>query len=171
VSQDWVVEPYQESDRAAVADITRAAWDGVTMAETRERRFGRIGGRDWREHKVDDVLSGCDQRPDQVLVARAAGAVVGYATFFFRADGEVGVVGNNAVHPDWQGRGIGTALIGRVIDELTAQGARILEVSTMEQDAAARRVYEKHGFTLAAATVHYARWADPAQGATMPGEV
>lgn len=152
-----VLRRYQPEDADAVARITKAAWIGVTMAELRERRFGLVGGVSWEEQKTDAVLARCERHPERTLIAELDGVVVGYATYGFSVDGHVGIVGDNAVEPRWQGRGIGTRLIGRVIEELEASGASVLEVSTFEHDAPARRVYERFCFTEIARTVHYTR--------------
>jgi ribosomal-protein-alanine N-acetyltransferase len=150
---DVTIRPYQLADRSAVADITASSWVGVTMAELREQKVGELEGKGWREHKTDAVLQAIDNDPERVLVAVVEDTVIGYATF--RVQGEVGTVADNAVHPDWQGRGAGTRLIAAVLDRLREGGVRLLEVTTFEHDAPARAVYEKFGFELVASSVHY----------------
>lgn len=151
----FCIRPYRSEDREAIYEITTRAWRGVTMAELRELRFGPLGGRAWFDHKAAGIVAKCERTPDQCVVAEVEGRVVGYATYGYQIDGEVGVVGDNAVDPDWQGRGIGTALVGRVVDTLRDAGVRLLEVSTFEHDAPARKVYERLGFEEIASTVHY----------------
>ncbi len=156
------IRPYRPEDYTPIYEITKRAWRGVTMAELREQRFGQVGGRPWYEHKANGIVAKCERLPEQCLVAEIDGQVVGYATFGVQMDGEVGIVGDNAVDPDWQGRGIGTALVGRAVEALREAGTRILEVSTFEHDTPARTVYERLGFRQIATTVHYAM---PAQEA------
>jgi ribosomal protein S18 acetylase RimI-like enzyme len=53
---------------------------------------------------------------------------------------------------DAQGRGVGSALLKRVEQEVCARGARLLLIETESRDAyrAAQRFYERHGWTLEA---------------------
>jgi ribosomal protein S18 acetylase RimI-like enzyme len=58
----------------------------------------------------------------------------------------VGTVSYNAVAPEFRGVGVGSALIQHVVDYLIAQGARVLNVVTLDDDTAALRLYERMGF-------------------------
>ncbi|MEV0061377.1 GNAT family N-acetyltransferase [Nocardia sp. NPDC050718] len=50
------------------------------------------------------------------------------------------------VVPGVRGRGLGSALLAGVLDRARDRGATFIGLSTSEDDTAARRVYEKHGF-------------------------
>lgn len=157
-----IIRPAREQDIRAIYEINRIAWDGVCMARAVERRHGIVAGTGWRERKAREVDEACKAHLDRVLVAEVKGAVVGYATCYFDPADGVGTLGNNAVHPDWRNRGIATALIAQVIRRLLDEGARILRVTTLEQDAAAQRVYEKLGFREIARSVMYTMSAEQA---------
>lgn len=57
-----------------------------------------------------------------------------------------------AVAPEWHGRGVGTALVEAIEEDVTRDGARLLEVKTVgasyedEGYAATRAFYEARGF-------------------------
>lgn len=72
--------------------------------------------------------------------------MVGFAGYR-PVDGRTGIIHNNAVDPDYQGRGTSTRLIERVVEELTSLGVKRIEVSTARVPAAVR-VYEKAGFKI-----------------------
>jgi len=148
------VRTARPDDLPKIYEITYRAWDGYTLHQMLEERHGVIGGKGWRERKVEEVRRFCERNPEGVLVAEEDGVVVGYATFGMDEDG-VGHVLNNAVDPEHRGRGIGTALVRAVVERLKAEGARILRVTTLESDIPARRVYEKLGFVELARSVHY----------------
>ncbi len=150
------IRPAVEADFEAIYEITVAAFGPYTVSKLLEDRYGQIAGRPWQAHKGEGVVAGC--RLGYVLVAERQGTVVGYATW--RQDETVGVVGNNAVHPDLQGWGIGTALISAVVERLREDGATLLEVSTLEHDLPARRVYGKLGFRETGRTVLLSRLRD-----------
>jgi ribosomal protein S18 acetylase RimI-like enzyme len=48
------------------------------------------------------------------------------------------------VHPDQQNQGVGTALLGLAMDRRPSG----LRLRVFQQNAGARRLYERHGFTL-----------------------
>lgn len=52
-----------------------------------------------------------------------------------------------AVSPAARGRGVGTALLGLVLDRFRADGAHAVVLSSLPQMAAAHRLYTRAGFT------------------------
>jgi ribosomal protein S18 acetylase RimI-like enzyme len=155
-SEGLSIRPYRVGDREALGTITRVAWSGVTVRQLREERFGLIGSLPWYEHKVDEVLGLADAEPERFVVGLVHDRVVGYASFGYEAGGYVGYVGNNAVHPDFRGRGIGRALVRCVLTILERSDVQIIEVETLVQDDAARHLYESVGFREISRTVRYA---------------
>jgi ribosomal protein S18 acetylase RimI-like enzyme len=58
----------------------------------------------------------------------------------------VAAIGNVVTHRDSQGRGLGTAVVGAVAEELLRLGIRDIVLNTREDNAPAIRLYEKLGF-------------------------
>jgi ribosomal protein S18 acetylase RimI-like enzyme len=87
-----------------------------------------------------------------VLVAEQEGRVVGYAyaglegTDYMQLRGPAGAVYDIVVDPSWRGRGVGRALLERVIAELAARGAPRVVLSTAAQNEAAQRLFAHAGF-------------------------
>lgn len=90
-----------------------------------------------------------------VLVARGEhGNAVGYA-FTHLADGmpgwtqpeRLGVVDTLTVDAQHRGKGIGTALLARVYDELAPLGIDTVALDVIASNEGARRFYEREGFT------------------------
>jgi ribosomal protein S18 acetylase RimI-like enzyme len=92
-------------------------------------------------------------------VAEKDGRVVGFITFYQSHRAGIGEIGNNAVHPDFQGRGIGPRLYRHVFRELRRAGVRFVEVGTGGDTfhARARKAYEKVGFAMPYPGVTYYR--------------
>jgi GNAT superfamily N-acetyltransferase len=90
-----------------------------------------------------------------VLMAYADGAPVGLAVLAVRptcfVDGRAIMLEELYVVPKRRGQGIGSALLRRAITEAQTRGVEFFEVGVDEGDVAARRFYERHGFTNAAA--------------------
>jgi GNAT superfamily N-acetyltransferase len=150
-----MIRPAEPKDREAILEITRRAWAGRCVAFLLEERHGTIGGKPWHDHKCGEVRAMCEADWSHVFVYEEDGRVVGYAGWGYYPERRVGEVENNAVDPDFQGRGIATALIARVVEELRRQGARVLIVHALAGNHAARRVYEKMGFELLVDSVMY----------------
>jgi len=59
------------------------------------------------------------------------------------------------VHPDYQGRGIGTRLVRSATREARAAGFAVMYLVAEASNAPARRVYEKNGFREHSRIVRY----------------
>ena len=92
------------------------------------------------------------------VVARDGGEIVGLAALSFAWTLEHG--GKSAwldelyVVPERRGRGIGRALLVRVIDEARALGCKAIDLEVEEAHRRAERLYEREGFRPLART----RW-------------
>jgi len=161
---ELVIRPVAPGDVAEVERIAVAAWEPVFAGFREalgEEMFAGVRG-DWRKEKARQVRSACRDRPDQAFVAEDAesGRVAGFVTFHVtERPSRIGEIGNNAVHPDFQGRGIATRLYGHVLERMREIGCRYAKVSTGgdEAHAPARRAYEKAGFSVMISHVDYWR--------------
>ena len=149
------IREMQQGDLDRIIEITRTAWGDMTLYKLMEERHGVIGDRGWNERKTHEVKSACEKNSSHVIVAVENNSVVGYAMFWIDREDEVGHVRNNAVDPAFQGRGIGTAMTGWIVDYFRKEGLRVACVSTMLHDIAAQKVYEKWGFKEIARSIHY----------------
>ena len=93
-------------------------------------------------------------RSAQVLVASRAGEVVGSVTIARPGTPFADIARANelefrmlAVEPRARGEGIGAALVGAVIDIARAEDFDAVVLTTMPEMAAARRMYDRIGFT------------------------
>ncbi len=145
----------RNDDLQTILDITRTAWGKNTIHKLIEDRHGQIGVRPWWQRKTENIRDACLSRPDQVVVAETDGEIVGYAMYSIDEEDLTGEVLNNAVHPDFRNMGIGSAMHRWILDLFREKNLGVVRVSTLEHDAPARKVYEKHGFVEIARTVHY----------------
>jgi hypothetical protein len=67
------------------------------------------------------------------------------------------MIGNVAVHPDWQGRGIGRRLIEAALEDIAARGGRWVGLELQADNEAARRLYESLRFREVGRTLHMLR--------------
>ena len=121
------IRPVQPNDTGAVADAYVAALAELTYlpelyTEAESRAF------------VEQVLL----PNNEVWVAEQDGAVIGFVGF---GDGSVRHLW---IQPDHQNQGAGTALLN-VAKTCCPKGLRL---TVYQQNMGARRLYERHGFTL-----------------------
>ncbi|WP_437577624.1 GNAT family N-acetyltransferase [Sorangium sp. So ce887] len=84
----------------------------------------------------------------RITVAEIGGAIVGWA-YTGRIDGEL-CLGQISVEPSFGRRGIGSALLGAVIDQARSRGERSIVLNTQSDVAWNRPWYERHGFAVIA---------------------
>jgi ribosomal protein S18 acetylase RimI-like enzyme len=147
------IRPFEDRDADAVVDLSLRAWAPVFAALEQvlgSEIFGRLHP-DWREDQrraVEDVLAA---KKGRVWVAEAGANTVGFvAVELHHPERSMGEISMLAVDPDYQGRGIGTALTEFALDRLKDAGMRVAMVETGGDPghAAARRTYEKAGYVL-----------------------
>jgi len=78
------------------------------------------------------------------LIAKHGSRVCGYA--IGGANGRLGYLQRLGVHPEFQGRGLGESLAGRLLRSLQVMGAALVSVNTQEDNFSALSLYHKLGF-------------------------
>jgi len=149
-----LIRKYRPSDRERVLAITAAAFEGVSIDYNIEQKFGPIGGRGWRDRKLDSVDMDLAHTP-AAFVAEEGGTVVGYITTRVSHQDKIGGISNMAVDPAWGHRGIGRRLMQAALDFLRAEGMEYARIETLEQNEIASVFYPKMGFTEIARQIHY----------------
>ncbi|HIE13653.1 TPA: GNAT family N-acetyltransferase [Candidatus Bathyarchaeota archaeon] len=150
------IRRFKKSDLQKILDMTKECWNGFSFDQKIEKIFGRRG-KAWWELKRDSIKGFLESHPEWCFVAEIEGNVVGYATYSIDETRKVGHVLNNAVHPQWRGKGIGSALHERVLEKLKNQGMEVAILVTSVQNVPARRMYESHGFKVVWEALYYAR--------------
>lgn len=84
----------------------------------------------------------------QVVVARRGGEVVGHLQLIpGKSPGEL-EINNMAVLTEWQGHGVGSALVRAAVGLASAERARMLAVATAAADTGNLRFYQRQGFRM-----------------------
>jgi ribosomal protein S18 acetylase RimI-like enzyme len=121
---------------------------------------------DWQQQKARQVRNACASVSSAIVAVAemladepATARVVGFCTCYANSTTGIGEIGNNAVHPDWQGQGIAQRLYTYVFEQLRERGMRYVRVRTGGDPAhaPARRAYQKSGFDIALPGVEYYR--------------
>ena len=113
--------------------------------------FGGLNPGGWRETQRRAVENVCASKKGRVWIAEVDGVVAGFvATETDRPEQGMGETTMLAVHPDHQGTGVGASLTDFALESLKEAGMEVAMVETGGDPghAAARRTYEKAGYTL-----------------------
>jgi len=103
----------------------------------------------------------CGEQISSSWVAVLDGSVAGYAVSWIVCD-EVHI-GNIAVRPGLQRRGIGTRLLARMLEEGVSRGARLATLEARESNVKALGLYERFSFRPVAIRKRY--YADSGEDA------
>jgi GNAT superfamily N-acetyltransferase len=158
VDVDPRVRRYEPIDHDAVIELSLRAW--APVFDSLRRVLGPSGvfdvlHPDWRESQRRAVAGVLDDAATAVWAAVLDGAVAGFVAATVRE--EYGEVVMLAVDPPAQRRGVGSALTRAALDWIAGQGAAVAMVETGGDPghAAARRVYERAGFTALPVTRYF----------------
>ena len=133
---DWTIEPLTSADDLdGVLAVEHAAFTNPWTREMYEAELKNAG--------VSFI----------VLAHAGSGQVIGFCSYW-RIHDELHI-NNLAVLPDWRSRGIGTALLTRVLCEGAASGAVRALLEVRRSNTQAQRLYERFGFAVAGLRRHY----------------
>ncbi|WP_444980632.1 GNAT family N-acetyltransferase [Microseira wollei] len=147
------IEPYDAHQLDAVIRLSLRAWTPVfdSIQNAMDADVYRAFYPDnWRVSQQKAVESVCAADDTNVWVAIAAGSTVGFVAVKLHSESSMGEIYMVAVDPDFQGQGIGTALMEFALDWMKDAGMSVAMVETGGDPghAPARRTYEKLGFGL-----------------------
>jgi ribosomal protein S18 acetylase RimI-like enzyme len=146
------IRPVSNDDVEGMVRLSLLAWAPVF------RSFEHVLGSsiypliypDWRRQQKEVVEGVCkDGAKFLTWVAEVDGNVTGFIAYTVNSEDKTGEVELLAVHPDYQNRGIGTALNNFVLEKMRESGMKLAVVGTGGDSghAPARRSYEKAGYT------------------------
>lgn len=154
-----IIRDAAASDANAVGDVAAKAFSGFFGHFHADDRLSKTDADavyiDWAKTSV--VSSDVDL---PVLVAETEGQLVGFLAAK-RLDNETGDIVLNAVHPDWQGRGIYGVLLDHGLKLLLAAGCREVVTSTQLNNIAVQRAWGKRGLRMQKSFYTLHKWLDP----------
>jgi GNAT superfamily N-acetyltransferase len=147
------IEPYDDHQLDAVIRLSLRAWAPVfdSIQKVMDLDVYREFYPDnWRVSQQKAVADVCAAEDTNVWVAIDAGSTVGFVAVKLDSETRMGEIYMVAVDPDFQGHGIGTALMEFALLWMKDAGMSVAMVETGGDPghAPARRTYEKLGFGL-----------------------
>ena len=153
------IETYEPEQLDAVVRLSLRAWAPVFDSIQKVMDFDvyREFYPDWRVSQKKAVEEACTSAEMKVWVAVESASTAGFVALKLNAELGLGEVYMIAVDPDYQCRGIGTALMEFALDQMKVAGMSIAMVETGGDPghAPARRTYERLGFGLLPITRYF----------------
>jgi RimJ/RimL family protein N-acetyltransferase len=135
------IRPLERSDRAALAAA-------VARLSDRSRYLRFFSPKPRLSERELDTLTELDRHSSDALLATDAmtGDVVGVGRFAALPDEEGAVDVAVTVGDRWQGRGLGTALLARLIERARDEGHRALHADVLAENTASIAMLRRAGF-------------------------
>ena len=147
------IKPYAPHHLEAIVHLSLRAWTPVfnSLQKVMNADVYQVFYPDsWRVNQQQAVEDVCTGEDANVWVAIEADSTVGFVAAKLHSEDSMGEIYMVAVDPDWQGRGIGSALIEFALSWMKGEGMSIAMVDTGGDPGhgPARHTYEKAGFEL-----------------------
>ena len=153
------IQPYDPEQLDAVVRLSLRAWTPVfdSLQKVMDVDVYQAFYPDWRLSQQQAVEGVCAAEDTKVWVAIDMGITVGFVAVKFHPESSMGEIYMIAVDPDYQHRGIGTALTAFALERMKDAGMSVAMVETGGDPghAPARRTYEKAGFGLLPAARYF----------------
>lgn len=107
---------------------------------------GRVNVNPWSEQQFTAACSGVDSQPASALVVAEGDRVDGFVVIFQVLD--EASIHSIAVEPAHQGKGLGQMLLNAALVQMQQAGAMRCLLEVRQSNSAARRLYQRSGFTL-----------------------
>jgi len=150
-----VIKPFTSSDITNLKEIARVSFSADHFHI--DPRFPR--------EKVDDLYAkwiyNCcyKNRADAVLVAHRGRKIAGFIACKINKPYNYGVIELVAVHPDFQGVGIGSSLVTKALDWFSKRVNEVY-VGTQIKNISAVRLYQRAGFKFVKSEATFHRWLE-----------
>ena len=156
----YQIRRMKPEDLGRVCEIAVLAWkhihDSAMLIMGKEMHETLCAN--WEEKKARAITDHWQRHPEWVRVVESVDhQVVAFLTFRIDPEKSLGTICNNAVSPELQGKGIGTAMYACALKLFREEGMAFASVGTGLDDghAKARKAYQKVGFDVAQPHVTY----------------
>ena len=156
------IRPYSQTDLPRLHEIREAAFKPVfqSFRNIVGKEIAAIALANLEQEQAEhlDRISG-DGSDHLVFVVEHGTEIIAFCAISLDQRTCVGEIDLNAVHPDHQGKGIGTWMYSAMLHRMKQAGMRAATVGTGgdASHAPARRAYEKAGFGPAIPSLYYYR--------------
>jgi ribosomal protein S18 acetylase RimI-like enzyme len=149
------IRMFRDADLATLKEITVEAFDGASIDQMIEGRFGLLNGGNWRGRKARHIDADVERDREGIFVADTDGEVLGYVTTWTDADAGIGHIPNIAVRAGHRGHGIGRLLIDHALGHFRRVGMTHVRIETLENNEVGNHLYTAMGFEEVTRQIHF----------------
>ncbi len=151
MNETSIIRPFETGDLARLHEIREAAFKPVFESFRRliGETIAQVALVNVEREQADHLNQICEAGSSyDIFVVDDGQGVVAFCAVNYDHGARLGEIDLNAVHPEHQGKGIGTLMYGFALDRMREAGMRAATVGTGGDvsHARARRAYEKAGF-------------------------
>jgi len=152
------IRSFQPSDLSRLKEMTAEAFNGVSIDQGIEQRFGIINGHNWQWRKCRHIDEDVLEDASGIFIAELSedDAIVGFITTWRDAESGFGHIPNLVVAAGHRGQGIGRQLIAFALDRFRAAGLTHARIETLVQNEVGCGLYQSMGFEEIARQIHFA---------------
>lgn len=154
-----ILRPFEPKDTDAVVEIANLAWQRIYTSQREifgDELYAIMFPEDL-QRKGNEMRGHCQRTPDRIWICEMDGRVAGFIMWSMNEEKGIGTLGNNGLHPEFAGQGLGSFMYRGVLEHFRAHGMRHAMVHTGldKGHAPARRAYERVGFNIRQESVNY----------------
>ena len=155
------IRDYRDTDLPVLKEITVEAFDGASIDQIIERRYGLLNGGDWKSRKARHIDVDAARETSYIFVAEIDGEIVGYVTSWTDGAAGIGHIPNIAVAAGYRGQGIGRRLIEHALGHFRGMGMTHARIETLADNEVGYHLYTSMGFQELARQVHFIMPLEP----------
>ena len=143
------LRPVREEDVESLVRLSLLTWEPVfaSFRQILGPEIYAIIWPDWKTGQQDAVEKICQEGEETfVWVAELEGEAVGFVAYELRPADQTGEVQLLAVHPDYQGHGIGAQLLYQAVIDTLSRGVNRITLNTQEHNQRSHALYQRFGF-------------------------
>ena len=149
------IRPFRPEDLPVIREITVEAFDGVSIDQGIEKKFGIINSRDWKWRKGRHIDEDVSRDSEGIFIVEIDGEIAGLISTWQDTEAGIGHIPNIAFRPEHRGKGLGRKLIQYALDLFRENGLTHAKIETLVQNEIGGHLYRSIGFQEVAQQTHF----------------
>ena len=149
------IRPFLAGDLEVIREITVEAFDGVSIDQGIEQKYGIINSHDWKWRKGRHIDEDVKRNSKGIFIVEIDGVIVGLISTQQDTEAGIGLIHNIAFRPEYRGKGLGRKLIHYALDLFRENGLTHAKIETLIQNEIGGHLYRSIGFQEVAQQTHF----------------
>lgn len=149
------IRPFQPEDLPRLKEITVEAFQGVSIDQLVEQKFGIINDHNWQWRKGQHIEQDAKREPEGIFVVEVEGEIVGGLTSWHDEEAGIGYIPNIVFTPECRGKGFGRKLINHALDRFRKLGLSLVKIETLVHNEVGNHLYQSIGFEEIVRQIHF----------------